>query len=173
VLVRKALAAEDLSAFRELLDPAVTRGAPGARNPSCKTRDQLLASIAEREHAPVGCDQPIAARLVSISHIVDRRRSRGVSACSSTWRRRNGGGRPRWNRNCGEGEHAQGCDTTEGNQRPLQGGFPLRPVVLFRAEQRSRNPRFPKRSQPAPRRRRYTPTPVGEGARRGPRFAGV
>ena len=42
-LVRNALAAEDLSAFSELLDPAVTWGAPGARNPSCKNRDQVLA----------------------------------------------------------------------------------------------------------------------------------
>jgi ketosteroid isomerase-like protein len=43
VLVRKALAAEDLSGFSELLDPAVTWGAPGARNPSCKNRNQVLA----------------------------------------------------------------------------------------------------------------------------------
>jgi len=43
VLVRNALAAEDLSAFTELLDPAVTWGAPGARNPSCKSRNQVLA----------------------------------------------------------------------------------------------------------------------------------
>ena len=43
VLVRKALATEDLSAFTELLDPAVTWGAPGARNPSCKNRNQVLA----------------------------------------------------------------------------------------------------------------------------------
>jgi ketosteroid isomerase-like protein len=43
VLVRNALAAEDLSAFTELLDPAVTWGAPGARNPSCKNRNQVLA----------------------------------------------------------------------------------------------------------------------------------
>ena len=42
VLVRNALAAEDLSAFTELLDPAVTWGAPGARNPSCKNRNQVL-----------------------------------------------------------------------------------------------------------------------------------
>ena len=42
-LVKKALAAEDLSAFSELLDPAVTWGAPGAHNPSCKNRDQVLA----------------------------------------------------------------------------------------------------------------------------------
>jgi hypothetical protein len=43
VLIRSALASEDLSAFTELLDPAVTWGAPGARNPNCKTRDQVLA----------------------------------------------------------------------------------------------------------------------------------
>src|ERR1700689_1318996 len=43
VLIRNALAAEDLSAFTEFLDPAVTWGAPGARNPSCKTRNQVLA----------------------------------------------------------------------------------------------------------------------------------
>ena len=43
MLVRNALAAEDLSAFAELLDPAVTWRAPGARNPSCKTRNQVLA----------------------------------------------------------------------------------------------------------------------------------
>jgi ketosteroid isomerase-like protein len=41
-LVRNALAAEDLSAFTELLDPAVTWGAPGSRNPSCKNRNQVL-----------------------------------------------------------------------------------------------------------------------------------
>ncbi len=43
VLVRKALAAQDLSAFTELLDPDVTWGAPGSRNPGCKNRDQVLA----------------------------------------------------------------------------------------------------------------------------------
>ncbi len=43
VLVRNALAAEDLSAFTDLLDPAVTWGAPGARNPTCKNRNQVLA----------------------------------------------------------------------------------------------------------------------------------
>jgi ketosteroid isomerase-like protein len=40
--VRKALAAEDVSAFAELLDPDVTWGAPGARNPTCKNRSQVL-----------------------------------------------------------------------------------------------------------------------------------
>jgi ketosteroid isomerase-like protein len=41
--VKRALAAEDLSAFIELLDPDVTWGAPGARNPACKNREQVLA----------------------------------------------------------------------------------------------------------------------------------
>jgi len=43
VLIRDALEAEDLSAFAELLHPAVTWGAPGARDPSCKTSNQVLA----------------------------------------------------------------------------------------------------------------------------------
>ncbi len=42
-LVRKALVSEDLAAFAELLDPDVTWGAPGARNPGCKNRNQVLA----------------------------------------------------------------------------------------------------------------------------------
>lgn len=40
--VRKALVAEDISAYSELLDPNVTWGAPGARNPTCKNRNQVL-----------------------------------------------------------------------------------------------------------------------------------
>ncbi len=42
VLVRRAMATEDLATFAELLDPEVTWGAPGARDPSCKSRDQVL-----------------------------------------------------------------------------------------------------------------------------------
>ncbi len=41
--VRKALVAEDFTAFAELLDPDVTWGAPGARNPTCKNRNQVLS----------------------------------------------------------------------------------------------------------------------------------
>ena len=41
-LVRRALAEEDVEAFAELLDPAVTWGAPGATNLTCKSRDQVL-----------------------------------------------------------------------------------------------------------------------------------
>jgi len=40
--VRMALEAADLSSFRALLDPDVTWGAPGARRPSCRNRDQVL-----------------------------------------------------------------------------------------------------------------------------------
>src|SRR5271167_1584502 len=42
-LVKRALVSEGLSAFTELLDPDVTWGAPSARNPSCKNRNQVLA----------------------------------------------------------------------------------------------------------------------------------
>jgi len=41
--VRKALAAEDVSALADLLDPNVTWGAPGARYPTCKNRSQVLS----------------------------------------------------------------------------------------------------------------------------------
>jgi ketosteroid isomerase-like protein len=37
------LVAEDVSTFAELLDPDVTWGAPGARNPTCKNRSQVLS----------------------------------------------------------------------------------------------------------------------------------
>jgi ketosteroid isomerase-like protein len=40
--VKKALAAGDVSAFANLLDPNVTWGAPGARKPTCKNRSQVL-----------------------------------------------------------------------------------------------------------------------------------
>jgi ketosteroid isomerase-like protein len=42
VLVRQAMATEDLAAFTELLDPNVTWGAPGSHNPTCQSRDQVL-----------------------------------------------------------------------------------------------------------------------------------
>jgi hypothetical protein len=41
--VKRALVAGDASAFADLLDPAVTWGAPGARNPTCKNRNQVLS----------------------------------------------------------------------------------------------------------------------------------
>ena len=41
--IQVALDTSDLSAFRELLDPNVTWGAPNARNPTCKNRDQVIA----------------------------------------------------------------------------------------------------------------------------------
>jgi hypothetical protein len=41
--VRAALGAEDPAAFADLLDPAVRWGAPGARNPTCTSRDQVVA----------------------------------------------------------------------------------------------------------------------------------
>ncbi|MGC2486619.1 MAG: nuclear transport factor 2 family protein [Acidimicrobiales bacterium] len=40
--VRMALSEGDISAFATLLDPHVTWGAPRARNPTCKNRNQVL-----------------------------------------------------------------------------------------------------------------------------------
>ncbi len=40
---RVALAAGDPALFRDLLDPDVSWGAPGASRPSCSNRDQVLA----------------------------------------------------------------------------------------------------------------------------------
>lgn len=41
--VAGALEAADLSAYRELLHPDVRWGAPDAKRPSCRNRDQVLA----------------------------------------------------------------------------------------------------------------------------------
>jgi len=41
--VRTALESGDLAAFEELLDPDVTWGAPDARTPACRNREQVLA----------------------------------------------------------------------------------------------------------------------------------
>jgi ketosteroid isomerase-like protein len=41
--VREALEHADLDGYRELLDPGVTWGAPDDPQPSCRTRDQVLA----------------------------------------------------------------------------------------------------------------------------------
>jgi ketosteroid isomerase-like protein len=41
--IKAALDAGDLSTFRELLDPEVRWGPPHAKNPSCKSRDQVIA----------------------------------------------------------------------------------------------------------------------------------
>jgi ketosteroid isomerase-like protein len=51
--VRKALVAGDVSAFVELLDPDVTWGAPGARNPTCKNRNQVLSWYQRAQEAGV------------------------------------------------------------------------------------------------------------------------
>ena len=41
--IRLALESADLSEFSDLLDPDVTWGAPDARHPTCKNRNQVLA----------------------------------------------------------------------------------------------------------------------------------
>ena len=51
--VRQAMTAGDASAFAELLDPDVTWGAPGARNPTCKNRNQVLKWYRRAQEAGV------------------------------------------------------------------------------------------------------------------------
>jgi ketosteroid isomerase-like protein len=41
--VRTVLNGGDLASYRALLDPDVSWGAPGARQPSCRNRDQVLS----------------------------------------------------------------------------------------------------------------------------------
>ena len=65
-LVRRALAAEDLLAFAELLDPHVTWGAPGALNPSCKNRTQVLRWYQR------GRDAGVRGRVYDLEVIGDR-----------------------------------------------------------------------------------------------------
>ncbi len=65
-LVKKALVSEDLAAFAELLDPSVTWGAPGARNPGCKSRNQVLAWY-ER-----GRDAGVRASVYTVEVLGDR-----------------------------------------------------------------------------------------------------
>jgi hypothetical protein len=40
--LRAALESSDLSGFSDLLDPAVTWGAPGAARPACRNRGQVM-----------------------------------------------------------------------------------------------------------------------------------
>jgi ketosteroid isomerase-like protein len=65
-LVRQALLTEDVRAFGELLDPDVTWGAPGARNPSCKNRDQVLAWYQR------GRDAGVRGRVLDVAILGDR-----------------------------------------------------------------------------------------------------
>ena len=65
-LVRRALAAQDVEAFAELLDPAVTWGAPRATNPSCKSRDQVLAWYQR------GRDAGVRGRVYDVEVLGDR-----------------------------------------------------------------------------------------------------
>jgi ketosteroid isomerase-like protein len=64
--VRVALEGSDLSAFRELLDPDVHWGAPGARHPSCQNRDQVLAWYRR------GRESGVEARVSEVTVLEDR-----------------------------------------------------------------------------------------------------
>jgi ketosteroid isomerase-like protein len=84
--VRNALVAEDVSAFDELLDPDVTWGAPGARNPTCKNRSQVLTWYQRAQEAGVrgrvfDIDVLGDRLLVSLSvHGTEEARERGGTA---------------------------------------------------------------------------------------------
>jgi ketosteroid isomerase-like protein len=51
--IQLALDTKDLSTFGELLDPDVHWGAPGARNPTCKNRDQVVHWYARAKNSGV------------------------------------------------------------------------------------------------------------------------
>ena len=51
--VRKALVSADLAGFSDLLDSDVTWGAPGARTPSCRNRNQVLSWYRRSQEAGV------------------------------------------------------------------------------------------------------------------------
>jgi ketosteroid isomerase-like protein len=84
--VRTALSAGDVTTFAELLDPDVTWGAPGARNPTCKNRNQVLNWYQRAQEAGVrGSVADIEVLgdrlLVSLSvHGADGARERGGTA---------------------------------------------------------------------------------------------
>jgi ketosteroid isomerase-like protein len=64
--VRMALEAADLASFRDLLDPDVTWGAPGASRPSCRNRDQVLAWYQR------GQERGVRAQVSDVSVLGDR-----------------------------------------------------------------------------------------------------
>ena len=64
--VRLALDGADLSAFRELLDPDVRWGAPGAKRPACQNRDQVLAWYRR------GKESGVQARVSDVTVLEDR-----------------------------------------------------------------------------------------------------
>jgi ketosteroid isomerase-like protein len=66
VRVRTALEAADLTMFRELLDPDVSWGAPGARRPSCSNRDQVLAWYEK------GREAGVRARVTDVTVVSDQ-----------------------------------------------------------------------------------------------------
>jgi hypothetical protein len=71
--IRTAMDTSDLAAFQELLDPHVTWGAPHASNPSCKSRDQVIAWYQRGKQSGVEgrvCDVEILGECVLIGLVV-------------------------------------------------------------------------------------------------------
>jgi SnoaL-like protein len=59
--VREALESNDLERFAELLSPDVHWGPPGAANPPCQNRDQVLKRYAQGREA--------GRRVASVTHV--------------------------------------------------------------------------------------------------------
>ncbi len=84
--VRKVMASGDATAFAVLLDPNVTWGAPGARNPTCKNRNQVLnwyqrAQEAGVRGSPIDIDVRGSRLLVTLTvQGTDGARERGGTA---------------------------------------------------------------------------------------------
>jgi len=87
--VRAALESANLSAFSDLLDPDVRWGAPGARRPACRNRNQVLAWY-ER-----GKESGTEASVIDVSVLGDRLLV-ALTVRGSSEARERGGAALRW-----------------------------------------------------------------------------
>jgi hypothetical protein len=87
--VRAALEAADLAAFADLLDPDVSWGPPGARRPTCRNRDQVLAWYLRGREEGVRAD-------VSDVTVLGHRLLVGLTVRGGEEARQRGGAAQRW-----------------------------------------------------------------------------
>jgi len=95
--VRQALEAADLTAYADLLDPAVRWGPPGDPSPLCRSRDQVLAWY--RRGRDAGTRARVTETLVSGDRILVGLKVTGSQAAAAGEPGR--GSRPRRARGCG------------------------------------------------------------------------
>jgi len=84
-----ALEAADLSAYRELLHPDVRWGAPDAKRPSCRNRDQVLAWYQR------GRESGVRASVTEVVVLGDRLLV-GLTVRGRQEEHEDGGAAPRW-----------------------------------------------------------------------------